>query len=402
MSTSHNGIQYIFRAHHYTYTTTAMQHHGQINTMAVFRNPASPQERVGGFGKVPIELRQMILRNLLAHDGPIEDGNELTDTEHNRTRGIHPRVLGICQLLYQEGMHILYQENTLKIRCVFENDFQGLFVNEDDYKCHILEGSFHVPASIQAAESRNSSLTAIAQYSDKSESRWIHQNSSVLHKFSKIQLDIPLDNPEFVYTCCHVLAPLLKDKHVVVQPSIDQEGTPATNAPIHRHSTTCARALSAFQVLRCRSFVINGIQVPDKILSIVTGSIPAPSIFERWIQFKDSLRLDMSFTNDAWVFFDKHEDETAPVYEAMMNYDEIRFELYIGNLRRVARDWTKAAIQSYSKIMQRVTQLSASVVDNLEEWKEEDNDDDMTEEDGPVKEDELMEDCEPADGKLEE
>ncbi|KAF3025811.1 hypothetical protein E8E14_014648 [Neopestalotiopsis sp. 37M] len=73
-----------------------------------------PQTALGAFAKIPTEVRDMILSYLLVHYNDIRVLNNWSLVYERSRPNLHLSILRVCRIFHQQGIRILYGDNTFK------------------------------------------------------------------------------------------------------------------------------------------------------------------------------------------------------------------------------------------------------------------------------------------------
>ena len=163
--------------------------------------------------QLPAEVRVLILRNLLVHDGPLSSLSGVEDMTYFQSIQRSSQILRTCQLLYREGSTILYEENTLCIDfMVYEEDEED--TEENSYFCCILNMYLPVPK----LKGKPEDLLTLLEYATPA--RCVSRDNSailregaeslrrmwyILEKFTRLEVRLQYATQPIVFSACRLL-----------------------------------------------------------------------------------------------------------------------------------------------------------------------------------------------------
>jgi len=285
-----------------------------------FVNPRKAQNS-SPLMRLPIELRLMILENILVYPAGIINSHRHAYWESKWRLGGPQRIqaylkhlqgsgqlLRTCQQLSIEGHSQLYEKNTLQIH------IQGDTLIIMDVELYL--GEFEAQESVQLdlleiAHSTVESFKHTVKDEPIQDSRKTIRMYPTLRKFKRFNVNVDYEDQEEVFVARRVLRHLLHDKHVTF--------TPEPQSLTDRNATDI---LEACAVLRCQSFTFNKFNDIEHIRTAVTSSTPVHDTFPLWLNFVLHLvHMLPAHVGNYAGFIAKEKEDFWSLEEHMLNYD---------------------------------------------------------------------------------
>lgn len=271
--------------------------------------------------RLPIELRLMILENILVYPAGIIDTYRHVCGESKRHPGGPQRIqaylkhlqgsgqlLRTCQQLFIEGHSQLYEKTTLQIHIQGDN----LIIMDVELYLGELEAQESVQLDLlEMAHSTVESFKNTVKDEPIQGSRKTIRMYPTLRKFKHFNVNVDYEDQEEVFVACRVLRHLLHDKHATF--------TPEPQWLTNRNATDF---LEACAVLRCQSFTFNKFNDIEHIRTAITSSTPVHDTFPLWLNFNcHFFPMLYAHVGNYGGFFAKEKEDFSILKEHMLNYD---------------------------------------------------------------------------------
>lgn len=335
--------------------------------------------------QLPAELRIKILRSLLKKPKPIyarssssssaKDGSDEFNQPHDLE--LSSQLLRTCQQLYEEGRHVLYNENVLCVE-YRPDTVDWLTGSTGTDICCVLGQHLNLPYRPFGLPCRISSFFEYARERDKVSERpspvWhtmklpnysLAQIYPALVAFRHITLEVRNPSKNRVFIACRVLHDLLVGKHVTMA-FLETRSSRRSSEPTERdmgYVTGCG-------LLRCRSLRIRR---PTKLErrtetrlveteNLVTGPTMSDDTYQQWLDLEEYLVYGVpeingrKFCDDERVIW-----SIETVREAAVRYDSVKYEQHEREIMGVAgqwieefREWRKAEAETKRQMEERL------------------------------------------------
>lgn len=281
--------------------------------------------------QLPFEIRTMILRLLLVHDGPLrgrkqQDTEQLERTPYNRWERVarqsneelcrpyklNPALLATCQRMFEEGTSLLYDCNTIGLQF----NARGVIL-------------YAIPDKMVRRWDQDAQVHFI--------DAWVVE---LLSRFDKIHIDVDcrwVDDLEINMTILH-MSEILRDKHVQVQFLNTDCGDFYWTDP----EVVMQDQLDFFQLTRCKAFEVLHASSTEldaskvsAVVDVVTSLSPIVNLWPSLHDFREYRVSTSRYLNPNWgdehhYFFD--DDRWSELEDAAKEYDAARF-------RKVRASW---------------------------------------------------------------
>ncbi|KAK5953416.1 hypothetical protein OHC33_005360 [Knufia fluminis] len=237
--------------------------------------------------QLPAEIRVITFRHLLRAAAPIEphgverrDGTTRVVVMRGRSHylanlSLSTQLLGCCQTLYHQALHILYQENTLVIS--FTSGKYEREINVLDLSVAVPVHPFDTPANVQNLSSCVRHVEQIEVHDGSNGRPDLAKISTAMTTFNRFILRIESHLTEDVFNACRLLRKLLTQKEVTVILARQEDG----------FEGKFKESLNALKYLRCRSITIEDVQDDygiDGIERVVTSNQPSADLLPSAIE----------------------------------------------------------------------------------------------------------------------
>lgn len=258
--------------------------------------------------QLPVEIRVMILRSVLVHDGPLRARNWYGEKKHPKvppkkrrymrsvrerkeevaeSYELSPEILATCQTLFNEGYPLLYSSNTLGLQiCEGDIDFVGSF---QEMPRHCGCGTVNCQGGMF--------MYAIPYVCTRMDDPHAATISTILKKFDKVHIDINNEAMDFApdedgfYDVPVVRQVLLKLADRLQNKAVQVKFINPNRAS---HAKRVEEQLAELMLLRCKEFKILNTDLPEAeastVAAVVTSDRPIFNLYEMLQNFKDYCR----------------------------------------------------------------------------------------------------------------
>ena len=170
-----------------------------------------------------------------------------SDKDYEAYLSFSAALLRSCQALYTEARHILYEENTLAIRCAPSDKGQTFDILTSRLSIELSLTFIAGGISLQSIRAQEISFITQPERSRLDSTRpqeisqWDHRNWEAAARFQKYEVSLQLAHEHHIWMACRVLSKILWQKRVVMNI------VPPVRSPRRGDLTRACRQL------RCRS-----------------------------------------------------------------------------------------------------------------------------------------------------
>lgn len=314
-------------------------------TLTNVQSSLAPNDQTGSrFLQLPAEVRLIILRQLLRSDKPIYSLGSTDDIEYFNSIQRSTQLLRTCQLLHNEGLAILYYENTL---CVDFMAYDPDSEEETVHYCGILQMFLPVPEKLKGSEEELLSLIKYAtpkRAADCDDSGLMMQHCDdlvkqwgTLRKFNRFQIRVQYATQQVVFSASRMLQDLLQNKDVKFTLNV-VDADDEYRVPETEFDKTASQMLRSCRILRCTSmefetqnFNISPQPEPkladdiEDLTAVITGSSLMDDTYSEWVSTRKRL-IHFFDAEDLGEFEEDYDEDFRALQQAAMDYESTTYK----------------------------------------------------------------------------